>query len=407
MRILLINKNHYVKSGVERAYFDMAEILRSQGHEAAFFSMKDPKNEPTKWDKFFIEAIDYNAENLSTWKKIKIAQKFIFNFEAKKNLEKMILDFKPDIAHLHNIYHHLSPSVIFALKKHSVPMVMTVHDYNLISPNYNLYLNGKIWEKKNYFSCIKDRCVKNSYAKSALKVLEIIVHKQLKSYGKIDLFISPSKFLIEKFQEFGFKGKMKHLPNPLRDASFDLELSNDQSGPLVYFGRLSKEKGIEVAIRALQNLPESEKLQIVGEGPEREALEKLVFDLNLQKRVSFLGFKSGEDLANILKNAKAIIIPSVWFENMPYTILEAMAKGKIVIGSRIGGISELIRDKENGFLFEMGNERDLAEKIKSLEKSDIFSVKKEAKKSVLEFSFEKYYEKIMGIYESLIASRKN
>lgn len=405
MKALLINNFHYPRGGSEKAYFDTAEILKSHGHEVAFFSTKHPKNNSTEWEKYFIDNVDYNSAVLSVWQKIKMAVNIIFNFQVKKNLEKLILDFKPDVAHLHNIYHQLSPSVIYALKKHNIPMVMTLHDYKLISPNYSLFLNGKIWEKKSFISCITDKCIKSSYLKSTLGALEKFFHDLFGSYEKINMFIPPSKFLMNKFREFGFQGKMEYIPNPINNLFFNTEITNDDnSGPLVYYGRLSKEKGIETVIRAMKYVLE-EKLQIIGEGPEKENLVVLTKKLNLESKVFLLGYKSGQELKGILSKAKAIIIPSIWYENMPYAIAESLAMGKIVIASKIGGIPDLICDGENGFLFEAGSSKELAQKIESLKKYDLPAIKIRAGKRILEYNEKKYYEKILAVYKRTVLSK--
>ena len=397
MKVLLLNNFHYLRGGAERAYFDTAEILRSHGHEVAFFSMQDPKNEPTKWSKYFVDNIDYNDSGLSVWRKIKAAQRFIYNFQSKRNLEKLLAEFRPDVAHLHNVYHQLSPSVIHVLKKNNIPMVMTMHDYNLISPNYNLFLNGKIWEKNSLLACIKDSCIKQSYAKSFINALEVVLNKILRTYKNIGIFISPSMFLIDKFQEFNFKGKALYIPNPLEKKFFENSFIDDTTGPLVYFGRLSAEKGISTILLALKNLPE-ERLVIVGEGPEKNNLLRLTEKLNMENQVDFTGFKSGQELKNILKKAKAIIVPSVWYENMPYSVAESLAMGKIIIASRLGGIPDLISDNQNGFLFEPGKAQDLAKKIAELNRCDRQKIKKAAYESALKFSSENYYKKIIPIY---------
>lgn len=217
MKILLINKYHYLRGGAERTYFDTAEILKAHGHEIAFFSMKHPANEPTVWDKFFVDNIDYREKGNGFWKKIVSVLRIWYNFQAAKNLEALLKKFKPDVAHLHNIYHQLSPSIINVLKKHHIPMVMTLHDYKLICPNYNLLVSGKIWEKSRpnkYYLCVKDKCVQDSYAKSLVCTIEAYFHRLMRIYSKVNLFISPSKFLISKFQEFDFKKEIVYLPNP-------------------------------------------------------------------------------------------------------------------------------------------------------------------------------------------------
>ena len=405
MKILLINTFHYRRSGAETAYFDMAKTLEAHGHEVAFFAMQDKKNEPTKWDKYFVDNVDYNAEKISLWQKMRMAGRLIFNFQSYRNLEKLIAEFQPDVAHLHNIYHQLSPSVIYALKKHKVPMVLTLHDYKLVSINYNLFLHGKIWEKKARWACVQDKCVKDSYLKSALGALEKLFHDVLRSYANIDVFISPSRFLMNKFKDFGFSGKLEYIPNPLDASFYKNENLPDSTGSLLYYGRLSTEKGIDTAIRAVAYLPQ-EKLQIVGEGPEKNNLMALTKEFQLEDRVEFLGFKSGTELTDILQKSKAIIFPSVWYENMPYSIVEPLAMGKIIIASNIGGIPDLITDGETGLLFEAGNANDLAQKIKSLEERDSEQMKIKARKKAAQFSSEKYYEKIMQTYENIVSKHK-
>lgn len=404
MKILLINNYHYRRSGAEKAYFDTAEILRAHGHEVAFYSTKHDKNEETKWAKYFVENVDYDYadKEFPFWKKIKIAQSIIFNFKSKRNLEKLIQDFKPDIAHLHNVYHNLSPSIIYALKEHRIPIILTLHDYKLISPNYNLFLDGKIWEKKSVFSCVKDKCIKNSYLKSCICALEKILHDFLGSYQKIDAFISPSKFLIKKFTEFNFPKRIEFIPNPIEINHVNSPININSDGPLVFHGRLSKEKGIDVAIKAMELLEGEEKLWIVGDGPEKENLEKMIRDLELESSVKLLGFKSGRELQEILEKTKAILVPSIWYENMPYSIVESLALGKIVIASNIGGIPDLISDKLNGFLFFSGSSEDLAKKIRELKSYDLIAIKNNAKNKALEWNKEKYYKKILYLYKSLI-----
>jgi len=146
MKILIVNSFNFLKGGSDRAALDMLKILEDHGHEVAYFSTIHPDNYPSKWSKYFVKYYDLNSSH-GWMSKIKIVLRIWYNFEARKKIRALIRDFKPDIAHLHNIYHHLSPSVISELKKHKIPVVKTLHDYKLISPNYYLFLDGKIWEK--------------------------------------------------------------------------------------------------------------------------------------------------------------------------------------------------------------------------------------------------------------------
>ncbi len=402
-KVLLINKFHYLKGGAERSYFDTAEILREKGYEVAFFSMKHPENEKTKWEKYFIENSEYNNENnISLSKKIKTVFKIWYNFEANKRLEKLLKDFDPDVAHLHNIYHQISPSIINVLKREKVPIVYTLHDYKLISPNYSLMLNGRIWEKsksKKYYHCLFDKCVKDSYSKSLVCVIESYLHSLLGIYKKVDEYISPSNFLIEKFWEFGFKNKISYLPNPL---PFEGQMNLRKKDYFLFYGRLSREKGVMDLLDAYSMANLKNNLYIVGDGPEEEILKNKIKEFGLEKRVFLLGFKKGKELEKIIAEARAVIIPSKWYENAPYTVIEAMSLGTLVLASRIGGLAEMIEDGKTGFLFSFGNKKNLSEKmneIESIKDEERVKIEKSAKRSIEgKNSRENYFKSLSLIY---------
>jgi glycosyltransferase involved in cell wall biosynthesis len=405
MKILLVNKFHYLRGGAERAYFDTASILTERGHSVAFFSMDHPLNQPTPWSKFFVSGVEYGADgNMSLVQKLHAACRIIWNAEAYRKMLAIIDEFHPDVAHLHNIYHQLSPSILWALKKRRIPIVMTLHDYKLVSPNYSLFVRGKIWGHTSGWRCLFDRCVKDSFLKSFICVIEKWLHDSIGSYGCVDMFIAPSHFLADTFHEFGFSHEIRFVPQPvlLRSDMDDEEATNIGGDTHLYLGRLSVEKDVETLLRAFVMLPLEESIDIVGDGPDRMRLESLAKELGLSSRVHFLGTKSGEELLEKIKRSKSIIIPSAWYENMPYVLLEALSFGKIVIAARIGGMSERITDGENGFLFEPGDARSLAEKISLLKEIDKERMVSYAKKSVSDISKEQYGETLEALYEALI-----
>jgi glycosyltransferase involved in cell wall biosynthesis len=368
MKILLINNYHYIRGGSERAYFDMAKILTDQGHEVAFFSTQDEKNQVTPWSKYFVAGTDFEQSNISLFDKIKFLVKGFYNLEANRKLSALLKEFKPDVAHLHNIYHHLSPSVIAVLKKNDIPMVITLHDYQLISPNHNLFVRGKIWEGcrgGKYWRCLTDRCVKDSYWRSFLAMLEAYIYQWLGCYGKIDLFIAPSRFLLEKFRDFGFKKEIIYLPNPFLPENKTAENNQPEEKYLLYYGRLSEEKGIVDLLRAYAKLKTKIKLKIIGAGPQETELKDIVAQEKISG-VEFLGYRRGADLEAQVGGAAAIVVPSRWYENAPYSVIEAMAAGKTLIAARIGGLTELIKDGEDGFLFTPGDVVDLAAKLENI-----------------------------------------
>lgn len=398
MKILLINKYHYLKGGAERAYFDTAKILEKHGHTVAFFSMRHSKNKPTKWAKYFVSEVDYNA-SYSISQKARIVKNMLWNREAQKNLEVLLKEFKPDIAHLHNTYHQLSPSIISTLKKYKVPVVMTLHDYKLTCPNYSMFARGKIWEGGSA-QCVFDRCVKNSYAKSLVCAFESILHQLLGMYRKVDAYIAPSKFLIGIFKERGFSKEIKHVPQPLMESDVAKDSVVYSDGSLVFVGRLTEEKGVDVILHALKELP-GERLRILADGPKRQSLEMLAKSLKVADRVTFLGHVSQETVRAELARAKAVIMPSVWYENMPYALLESLAAGRIVIASRIGGMTERISHGKNGLLFNPGDAKDLAKNICLLKEYDLKQISKNASESVRDLDPEEYYRQIMMIYNQV------
>ncbi len=394
MRVLLINKFHYLKGGAERAYFDTAHILTENGHEVAFFAMKHPENLTTPWQRFFVSQVDYHDERAGLWTKLRAAAHIIWNFEAARNLEALILEWKPDVAHLHNIYHQLSPSILWTLRKHKVRVVMTLHDYKLISPNYSLLVRGKVWDSTSGVWAIFDQAVQNSTLKSAICAFEKWIHGFLRSYSKVDMYLAPSRFLIERFRQAGFHHPIKHIVQPIRP--FPPEPEYQEGGYFLYLGRLAEEKGVATLIEAAWELQNEVKIKIVGNGPDEAKLRALAKGLG---NIEFLGYKTGEEWEAVLRGARALVLPSLWYENMPYVILEALSRGKPVIASRMGGIPERVIEGVSGWLFEAGNSNDL---VRAIRKLMLFpspeKLSETCYKSVSDARPESYYEELMKVY---------
>jgi glycosyltransferase involved in cell wall biosynthesis len=402
MKILQINKFHYLKGGSERYYFDLSHELERQGHKVIFFSMLDNRNEETKYKKYFIKNIDLYKFSL-----INII-KFFYNYEAVSNLKKLLKEEKPDIAHLHNIAHQLSPAIINVLKKYNIPIVQTLHDYKLICPNAQLYNQGKICEKCNggkYYRCFTNKCMHNSRAKSFLVMLEAYLHQNvLKTYQKIDLFLAPSQFMKDTCVRFGvneqkIKTIYNFIPEDFNKFNSTHQKEENKNPYLLYFGRISEEKGIDILIKALAMNKNKINLKIAGIGLDLENLKKQIKKHNLSKRVELLGHKSGNELKNLILNSKAILIPSLWPENMPFSLIEALSLGRPVIVSRVGGMPELIKEGFNGFTFQAGNIPDLASKIDLLSKMR-FNL---SEQNNLLLNIEKHSQKILRIYQNLLS----
>ena len=397
MKILQINKFHYLKGGAERCYFDTARILREEGHRVAFFAMQHPANQSTQWQKYFISQVDFHAKQ-TLWQKIKIAGKIIYNPETARKLEKLILDFKPDVAHLHNIYHQLSPSVIYVLKKHNIPMVMTLHDYNLISPAYNLYNQNKIYERacgQKFYRCFFDKCVHNSYAQSLVAVIEAYINKWTGVYKNISVFISPSKFLRDKFYASNFKGSIECIANPLKIDKVETNKDQNIKPYIFYAGRLAKEKGVDILIKAHALQKNKTDLIIAGAGPEKINLQNMVDKFKVNKTVKFIGHQDIDNIYNLMAKAETVIIPSRCYENTPYSLREALELTRMVVCANVGGIIELAKNNQKASFFELNDKFDLANKIDlAIENSK--KIKFESEITI--DTSKNYYQELITIY---------
>lgn len=396
MRILLVNKYFYRKGGAETYYFALAEGLKALGHEVAFFSMRHPSNEPSRWSKYFVSEKDYVGK-VSAFKQVQEAATLIYSFEAKRKFEALLEEFKPDIIHMNNVHRQLTLSILDApyLKKHHVPVVYTAHDYILVCPAYTMVNgHGEVCDAcldKHFMHAVKNVCVKGSRTKSALATMEAEFLKFHHAYSKIDLIIAPSQFMKSKLDEGGFASKTVVMQNFLTDSQMAMgtrvanthKFEDAQAGArpyFLFFGRLSKEKGILTLVKAFlqaagldegagsgtgaghnEVLPDTWDLHIVGDGPEREAIEQLIASAGPQavSRIHLLGYKSGEDLQREVGNARFSVLSSEWRENMPYSGLESLAAQTPIIGARIGGIPELVEEDRTGFTFESRDAADL------------------------------------------------
>ena len=403
MNILSVNKYFFLKGGAETYYFSLNKLLQDKGYHVTAFSMKNDKNAGSPFENYFVDAIDYDEKNI--FKKIKYASKLIYSFEAKKKIGQLIRDSRPDLAHLQNFYHQLSPSILKEIKKHNIPIVFTAHDLKLLCPNYQLLCKGEICEKckgHHYVQCVRNKCMKNSTAASLIGMTEMYFHRMLKSYQNIDVIITPSAFYRSKFIEFGFSPeKIVHIPNFVDAGCYTPNYCSN--GYIAYIGRLSKEKGILTLIKAMKSLKNTD-LYIIGDGPLRPELKKNIDEMGMSN-IKLLGFKSGQELDSLIRNCAMTVLPSEWYENAPLSVLEAMACGKPVIGADIGGIPELVQHGKTGLIFEPGNSEQLSERLMDLcsNPQKVVEMGKKARRRVeKDFSKEEHFEKIEAIYKRLL-----
>lgn len=404
MRILLVNKFHYLKGGSEKYYFELGQLLKEHGHEVAYFSMEDEKNRKTGCKEYFVKPID-----LSSGSKRK-ALDVIYSKANYKKMIEAIEDFKPDVVHINNFQRQLSASIVDAIKEKKIPIVFTAHDLQAICPASAMLYQGEICQdciEKGYHACVNKKCIKNSRLKSLLAVLEKYYYDIHKIYQKVDVIISPSEFVKNQLVKGKLKYKKIEVLHNFVLESHKSEINQDE-GYAFFFGRLSIEKGILNVIQAIKNI-ENGRLLIAGSGPEQAKIETYIQENHLNDRIQLLGYLKQDEIRQYINKAKFVVVPSIWYENCPYSILETMEIGKPIIGSRIGGIPELIEDGVNGFLYSFNNIEELTAKIRKLfENSDLVTKQSENSRElfVKNYSAEIYYDKIMSLYNELIGEKE-
>jgi glycosyltransferase involved in cell wall biosynthesis len=405
LKILQINNQHFIKGGAHRVYFETGKLLEENGHEVYYFSQKSKQNLENKFSEFWPE--ENNYRHLSFIGKTLSIKHFVYNKDAFNKLSEFIDYFKPDIAHVHLYMGGLTSSILQALKYKNVPIIHSAHDYRLICPSY-LMIDAKnnICERckgNKYYNCILQKCSENNIFQSTVLCADAYYRKLfINPIDLIDRFIFVSEFQLNKHLEFNnnFRKKSNVLYNFIKDFS-DNNLKTKKGDYILFVGRLSKEKGIDILIEASKKL--NLKLKIAGSGP-------LLNYFKNDRNIEFLGYKNKEDIIDLIIHSKFLVIPSICYENNPMTVIEAFSLGKPVIGSRIGGIPELINDGENGFLFEAGNVEDLQnviEKANSLEDNMYFKMSDNAWKFASDnFDSKKYYHSLMKIYKDVISNYK-
>ncbi len=398
----MLNNFHYRKGGSESVYFNTAELLQKHGHHVEFYSLKREENIPATYEDLFALSIK------GYHNKFKAASTYINNEEAALGLEKLLNDFKPDIAHIHLIWGGLTGAVLKVLKKYRIPIVHTAHDYRMVCPAYTFRTpNGNICETcegHKFYNVIKNRCAKGSLSQSILMALESYLRNKNNTYKYFDHVIYVSKFCRDKHLEYN--NVLRNIPSTIlyNFVSEPICENREIENVYTYCGRLSGEKGIKTLISAFER-KSNLRLQIIGTGPIEEELKSYVSSHQIDN-VEFIGYKTGKELKSIVARSKFVCIPSEWYENNPMSAIEAFSMGIPVISANIGGCPEIVIPRITGYLFESGSVDSLCEilgKTESLSKSEYFELSRSTISSYNEnFNPEAYYNKIIKIYEDLI-----
>lgn len=362
--LLSINNYHYRRGGAEVVFLEHNALFEQRGWTVMPFAMHHERNLPTPWSRYFVDEIEF-GQHYGVGRQVVNAAKIIWSTEARRKVAALVREHRPSIAHAHNVYHHISPAIFGKLRSLGVPVVLTLHDLKIACPAYKMLTHDGVCERCRggaLWNVAAHRCIKGSRALSALIMVESLAHRTLGCYrNDVTRFVVPSRFYLEKFVEWGWpRERFTHVPNFV-DTTV-LQPGREAGDAFVYFGRLAPEKGLRTLIRAAAKA--RAKVRIVGTGPEEESSRELTRALGAD--VEFLGYRSGAELHAIVRAARAVVLPSEWYENAPMTLLEAYALGRPVIGADIGGIPELIRHGETGAIVRSGDADALAAELDAM-----------------------------------------
>lgn len=399
MKVLKANNYHFLLGGSERVYLETGELLQSHGHDVIYFSGDDRRNLDAAYAELFPNVIDPSLLRPRDF------PRYVYNQDVKKKLQTLLdQSGLPDIAHLHIFYGRLTCSILAPLRDRGIPIIQSLHEYKVACPVYTMERNGKVCSdclSHGRHSVVRNRCKKNSLIASSLVFIEDTISRALGSVSTIEHFICVSYFQKKVMELAGVPAhKMSVLHNFASPALLNNRISSKKrSNHFLYFGRLEINKGIStlLSIAVKNKVP----LAIAGDGSLRKLVESVASNNN---NIEYLGVLSGQALTTAIAEARATVIPSEWYENCPMSVIESKALGTPVIGANIGGIPELIRDGEDGLLFDAGNEDALAGAFERLNGMDTMRMGRRAQNDVTKrFSPVKYYDDLMRIYSSVVA----
>lgn len=353
MRILHVNKYLYRRGGAESYMQAVAGLQEAAGHQVAFFGMDHPDNDPQEYASQFPAYLELEPSPDSVSGKVTGFGRMVWSTSARRGIDAVVGDFRPDVVHLHNTYHHLSPSILGPLARRRVPAVMTLHDYKLACPTYRFLDKGELCQAclgGHFTQAVRRRCKDGSLGSSAAMAAELAIHTALRAYRHVQLFVCPSRFMAGRMAAAGvFPDRLRWIPHFVEPVAEQVVEEAPASPSIVFAGRLSPEKGVDTLIEAVGRLSVGVQLDIAGEGPDRARLEDVASRVG-NGRVRFLGRLDGEAMDALIRDALALVLPSRWYENQPMVVLEAFARRVPVVASDLGGTPELIRHRTDGFL---------------------------------------------------------
>jgi len=306
-----------------------------------------------------VELYSKHNDSIQSMPSAQLAIDTLWSRKSASEVSDIIKRFKPDVIHTHNTFPLISPSLYYAAARQNIPVVQTLHNFRLFCAQAMFMRDEKVCEDclgKLAWRGVMRGCYHGSKIQSAAVVSMQGLHRMLGTYQhKVTRYIALNQFCSDKFIEAGLpKARMRVKPNFIDLPLLEINSTQARQGGL-FVGRLSKEKGLATLAEATTIYTQA-KIDVIGVGPEEQMLKN-------NANIRLLGWKAPVDIYTRMRSATYLVMPSIWYENFPRTLVEAFACGLPVIASRLGAMAELIDDGLTGLLFEPGNAKDLADKL--------------------------------------------
>ena len=386
MKILQVH-NYYQQRGGEATVVALEKrLLEDQGHELVSWSKDNAAID--KWP---------------ITDKLKLMQSTAHSKKSALEFEKFLEQETPDICHVHNFFPIISPSIYAICQQHHIPVVQTLHNYRLICTNGLFFRNGAVCEDclgQSAYGAVRKKCYRNS-ALQTWTVARMIEKNKKKGVWEqeVDAYICLTEFARNKFIEHGLPAeKMVVKPNFIEEIAITNKSDKIKEVYFVFAGRLTTEKGVGLIAEIGRHSPYP--IYVFGEGPERHQLEGI-------DQIFLQGNQPRKVLFQKLKGAKALLFPSIWYEGMPMTILEAFSLGRPVVSHELGAMSTLIRHGVNG-LFARANAQDWLNRMKEVATNRKVANKlSQGARNDYENNYCKLvnYQQMMRIYENVLAAK--
>jgi glycosyltransferase involved in cell wall biosynthesis len=414
MRLLGVHRLHYRMGGAEAVHLDHLALFREKGWECAEFAMDHPQNEPSAFKEYF--PAYFEPKTARGAEKLGAVARFLHSGEAQRKFTALLDAFRPDIIHIHGIYHQLTPAILPPALARKIPIAYTLHDYKLVCPAYHFFRPGygvcELCRGGRQWNCAVHRCVHGSFLTDSVYALDGLMQWHRGSIrDAVSAFIGPCRFIVDKFAEHGItRAKLHYVPNFFETtddrpvAPGAVEAIRARYGRfLLYFGRLSVEKGLSILVEGAKRAGVS--LVFVGEGKEKAELRAKAAELGVAAH--FTGHLKGAELWAHVQAACAIALPSIWYEIAPKSILEAQARGKVVITTAIGGLPEMVEDGVTGYVVPPNDAVALGAAIaRVLDMSDAERDRlgEAARQRALStFTRDRYFSEMTAIYQNLLS----